>query len=130
MKRPWFFVLLLAFCLGASCRFAPPAPGASQEAQAPASRIPAQALQALAHIRATGQPPPGCEGGRRFGNYGDDGGQKLPETDARGGRIHYQEWDIHPKVPGRNRGAERLVTGSDGRAWFTSDHYRTFTEVP
>jgi guanyl-specific ribonuclease Sa len=25
-----------------------------------------------------------------------------------------------------DRGAERLVTGSDGSAWFTADHYRTF----
>jgi guanyl-specific ribonuclease Sa len=36
---------------------------------------------------------------------------------------------MHLKAEGRNRGAERLVTGSDGRAWYTGDHYRTFTEV-
>jgi len=29
-----------------------------------------------------------------------------------------------------NRGAERIVTGSDGRAWYTGDHYQHFTEMP
>jgi len=28
-----------------------------------------------------------------------------------------------------NRGPERIVTGSDGRAYYTSDHYTTFTEM-
>jgi guanyl-specific ribonuclease Sa len=25
-----------------------------------------------------------------------------------------------------DRGAERLVTGDDGSAWFTANHYQTF----
>lgn len=44
-------------------------------------------------------------------------------------RIEYREWDVRAKAEGRNRGAERLVTGNDGRVWYTADHYRTFTEV-
>jgi ribonuclease T1 len=31
--------------------------------------------------------------------------------------------------PGTNRGAERLVTGSDGSAYYTSDHYQTFRRI-
>ena len=43
--------------------------------------------------------------------------------------IAYQEWDVNPKVEGVNRGTERLVTGSDGSAYVTADHYRTFTKI-
>ncbi len=43
--------------------------------------------------------------------------------------ITYQEWDVNRKVSGVNRGAERLITGSDGSAYYTSDHYRTFTKI-
>ena len=50
------------------------------------------------------------------------------ETSA-GRPINYQEWDVNRHVPGKDRGAERLVTGSDGSAYYTSDHYRTFTRV-
>lgn len=92
-------------------------------------QIPKAALETLAYIRAHHEAPPGYVGGRRFGNYGRGGEQKLPVFDAQGKPIEYQEWDIHPKVQGRNRGAERLVTGSDGRAWYTADHYTSFTEL-
>lgn len=91
--------------------------------------VPREALATLAYIRAHGSAPPGHVGGRRFGNYGGSGEQKLPQRDALGRPIDYREWDIHPKVPGRNRGPQRLVTGSDGRAWYTADHYATYTEI-
>ncbi len=91
--------------------------------------IPREARGTLAYVRDHGEAPPGQVGGRRFGNYGRGGEQKLPQQDTLGRPIEYREWDIHPKVPGRNRGAERLVTGSDGRAWYTADHYSTFTEI-
>lgn len=39
----------------------------------------------------------------------------------------YREYDIYPLVPGRNRGAERIVVDQrSGKAYYTSDHYRTF----
>ena len=53
----------------------------------------------------------------------------MPKTDANGKPITYREWDVNPSQPGVNRGAERLVTGSDGSAWYTSDHYQTFTRI-
>ncbi|HJW08828.1 MAG TPA: ribonuclease domain-containing protein [Holophagaceae bacterium] len=92
--------------------------------QAPAE-LPAAAKETLAYIRAHHEAPPGFEGGRRFGNYE----RRLPERDAAGRRIAYQEWDIHPHQAHRSRGAERLITGSDGRAWFTADHYGHFIEA-
>jgi guanyl-specific ribonuclease Sa len=79
----------------------------------------------LAYVKAHGTAMPSYEGGRTFGNY--EG--VLPRVDASGRPIRYQEWDVNPKIPGRNRGAERLITGSDGRAYYTRDHYRTFQRV-
>ncbi|HSE60228.1 MAG TPA: ribonuclease domain-containing protein [Nitrospiraceae bacterium] len=79
--------------------------------------VPATAYEVLAAIqRNRGKPPPGYVGGRTFMNRE----RRLPS-----GR--YREYDIHPLVPGRNRGAERIVVDQrSGKAYYTSDHYRTF----
>lgn len=87
--------------------------------------IPQKAVTVLDFIRKYNKAPEGYVGGRHFGNYE----HILPERDAAGNTINYKEWDIHPKEEGKNRGAQRLVTGSDGRAWYTADHYSTFREV-
>jgi ribonuclease len=76
-----------------------------------------------------GAAPPGYVGGRTFENDGRDGGQVLPSTDGSGASIDYKEYDVRAKVPGMNRGTERVVIGSDGSAWYTADHYRTFTRI-
>lgn len=104
---------------------APSAPAPGQVQVAPQDPVPVHARETLAYIRQHGYAPPGYVGGRVFGNY--EG--LLPRNDVRRKRIIYREWDVRPKAQGRNRGAERLVTGSDGRAWFTADHYRSFVEV-
>jgi RHS repeat-associated protein len=79
----------------------------------------------LNHIGETGEAPEGYEGGREFQNR--EG--KLPSTDANGNPIKYQEYDVNPRQPGVNRGGERVVTGSDGSQYSTSDHYDTFTKI-
>ena len=33
------------------------------------------------------------------------------------------------KNKGRSRGPERLITGSNGTAYYTNNHYRTFTKI-
>jgi RHS repeat-associated protein len=86
-------------------------------------------LKTLESIDQTGQAPPGQQGGGEFENDGRGGGQKLPSTGPEGEEIYYQEWDVHPKQPGVNRGQERLVTGSDGSAYYTTNHYKTFTQI-
>ncbi|KXT58270.1 ribonuclease N1 [Gordonia sp. QH-12] len=68
---------------------------------------------------------PGTHGGDTFRNNE----RKLPVKSADGRRIVYKEWDVNPKKPGRGRDAERIVTGSDGSAWYTLDHYRTFVQI-
>ncbi len=91
---------------------------------------PRQAAEVQAHIREHGTAPPGMKGGRAFDNDGRDGSQILPKTDSRGNPIAYREWDVKPHQKGVDRGPERLVTGSDGKAYYTSDHYKTFVEMP
>ncbi len=53
----------------------------------------------------------------------------LPAADGAGNPIQYREFDVNPYVKGVNRGAERIVVGSDGKAYFTDDHYSTFTTI-
>ncbi|MGW0039099.1 ribonuclease domain-containing protein [Gordonia sp. NPDC003376] len=94
-----------------------------------AASAPVHVLRTLALIDA-GQWPeaadaPGTKGGVVFRN--SEG--RLPRSTAAGVRITYQEWDVNPKQDGRSRDAERIVTGSDGSAWYTSDHYQTFNRI-
>ncbi|MGY5311158.1 ribonuclease domain-containing protein [Nocardia gipuzkoensis] len=91
--------------------------------------VPERAYATLREIDADRWPgsanAPGTKGGERWMNRGGD----LPATDGSGKSITYQEWDVNPKHPGRSRDAERIVTGSDGSAWYTGDHYKTFTRM-
>jgi ribonuclease T1 len=58
--------------------------------------------------------------GRAFKNY--EG--RLPA----GGK--YREYDVDPTLPGTPRNAERIVVDEGtGQAWYTDDHYGSFTEI-
>jgi len=92
-------------------------------------RVAARVNPVLEQILAHDAPPPETVGGREYRNLGLEDGEVLPRTDPRGRPIRYREWDVNRKVPGRNRGAERIVTGSDGRAYYTDDHYATFRRI-
>ena len=72
---------------------------------------------------------PGTKGGGDFRNVTPSGEQPLPTTDPSGKPITYQEWDANPRAPGAGRDAERIITGSDGSAWYTSDHYDSFHRI-
>lgn len=73
--------------------------------------------------------PPGLKKGERSGGHAFGNKEKrLPEKDAAGKAITYTEYDVN-KYDGVNRDAERVVVGSDGRHWYTGDHYGSFTEV-
>jgi guanyl-specific ribonuclease Sa len=96
----------------------------------PATSVVPQRARAVADIvRQTGQSMPGYKGGRAFRNDARGGGQQLPSTDAVGNGISYREWDVNPLRPGFDRGPERVVTGSDGSAYYTADHYQTFVPI-
>lgn len=87
--------------------------------------VPEKALKILKYVRENSVAMSGYVGGRRFGNF--EG--LLPKKDESGKRIDYQEWDVNPKIQGKNRGAERLVTGTDGKAYYSDDHYGSFLLV-
>jgi ribonuclease T1 len=87
------------------------------------TQIPSVAYQTFEYIQKNNRAPKGYVGGRRFGNYE----QLLPKTNAQNELLRYREWDIYPSKKGENRGAERLVTSSDGVAYYTADHYHSFT---
>lgn len=86
--------------------------------------IPEKAYTVLTYVRKYNRAPDGYVGGRKFGNYE----RRLPQKNDAGRPVKYREWDVNPKKKGKNRGAQRLVT-SDERAWYTADHYETFTEL-
>lgn len=88
-------------------------------------QIPPKVYEVLQYIKANHHPMPGYVGGSVFSNRE----KILPQEDSAGNPVQYQEWDVNPKVQGENRGTERIVTGSDGRSWYTNDHYQTFTEI-
>jgi guanyl-specific ribonuclease Sa len=87
--------------------------------------IPQNAVDTLNQIERTGTAPQGFKGGEIFNNRG----RLLPEADAQGRPIRYRKWDVKPYIPRVNRGAQRLVTGSDGSAYYTGDHYRSFVKI-
>jgi len=86
--------------------------------------IPSYAIEVLQHIRSTGKSPSGYVGGRTFQNRE----KRLPQKNDSGSKIKYKEWDVHKKVKGKNRGAERLVTSKED-AYYTKDHYRSFIHI-
>ena len=87
--------------------------------------IPPKVFELLAYVRKNNRAPEGYVGGRKFGNFE----KLLPQKNKVGEPIQYREWDVNPKQAGQNRGSERLVTGSDDRAWYTRNHYNSFVEV-
>jgi ribonuclease T1 len=90
------------------------------------AEIPDYVLKTLAYVRENKKAPTGYVGGRTFKNLE----RLLPLTGSDGQKIKYQEWDVHPKLQGQNRGAERLVTAQTGEAYYTKDHYNSFINIP
>lgn len=100
----------------------PDVPGAVS----PKPGIPAKVYEVIGYIDLHGKAPDGYVGGRRFGNYEKLLPQKNEITQK---KINYLEWDVNPRKEGKNRGAERLVTGDDKSAYYTRDHYKSFTKI-
>lgn len=89
------------------------------------NNIPPYVLETLEYILEHDEAPDGYVGGRTFQNREGI----LPKSSTSGKKYQYREWDVHPKVEGQNRGAERLVTSNAQDAYFTSDHYRSFKKI-
>lgn len=99
----------------------------------PSKVVPKKAEDILAEIKKrNGSPPQGYKGGKVFENTGGTTAKPsevLPKSDAVGNPITYKEYDVNPYQKGVNRGPERIVVGSDGTGYYTSDHYTTFTRM-
>lgn len=95
-------------------------PPLDQQLHRVAKEPPQQAKNLVEAIRQhQGEPLPGYIGGGVFQNRE----RRLPS-----GR--YREYDVNPKIPGRSRGAERIVIEQrTGKAYYTHDHYRTFVPM-
>jgi ribonuclease T1 len=87
--------------------------------------FPKYVIETLDYVSKYQKAPDGYVGGRKFKNLE----KLLPQKSDNGQRINYQEWDVHEHIDGQNRGAERLVTGDDGSAYFTEDHYDSFKKI-
>ena len=87
--------------------------------------IPEKVYTVLTYVRKYNKAPEGFVGGRKFGNFE----KRLPLKDQNLKPMRYREWDVNQKKKGRNRGAERLITSENSRAWYTRDHYETFVEI-
>ena len=129
MNRRWIVSLLVFWSLLASLPLGqwngPSATWLIERAEAlesasPATAAPQKAQDLLAQLQARhGNPLPGYIGGREFHNRE----HRLPPG-------HYHEYDVNPKIRSRPRDAERIVIEQDtGRAYYSSDHYRTFTPL-
>ena len=93
--------------------------GLAQAQDIPAAKLPKEARETLALIRAGG-PFPYPQDGRTFQNR-----EKLLPQQARG---YYREYTV--KTPGaRDRGARRIVSGKGGEFYYTADHYRSFKRI-
>jgi guanyl-specific ribonuclease Sa len=113
-----FFVLYAKFTTSSSAPGAAPSFGASG-GNSQVDAVPQKALEVLQIVRSTGQPPEGYVGGRVFQNR--EG--RLPADGD------YREFDVDPHNGGRN--AERIIVEwNTKKAWYTSDHYQTFTPLP
>ncbi|MEU8763890.1 ribonuclease domain-containing protein [Streptomyces sp. NPDC048659] len=81
--------------------------------------LPAEARRTLTLIR-DGGPFPYAKDGTVFSNF-----EKVLPRRKRG---YYHEYTV--KTPGsRDRGARRIVTGTEGDVYYTDDHYESFREV-
>ncbi|MET9864740.1 putative T7SS-secreted protein [Streptomyces sp. NPDC006386] len=97
------------------------------------TKVPAESEAVLRDIREFGVEAQGA-GPQRMGpsipkpfeNSGRNGAYKLPEFDSQGNSIRYTEWGTVQSIDNPKWGGERVVTGSDGSAYYTPTHYQTY----
>ncbi|WP_406236569.1 ribonuclease domain-containing protein [Nocardia sp. NBC_01009] len=103
--------------------------GTTAPAASRAPGVPDRAYATLAEIDAGRWPDSANAAGTKGGDRWMNRAGTLAARDSTGKPITYQEWDVNPKQRNRSRDAERIVTGSDGSAWYTGDHYETFARM-
>ncbi|MGW6542368.1 putative T7SS-secreted protein [Streptomyces massasporeus] len=97
------------------------------------TKVPAESEAVLRDIREFGVEAQGAGPQlmgpsipKPFENSGKNHAYKLPEFDSQGNSIRYTEWGTVQSIDNPNWGGERVVTGSDGSAYYTPTHYQTY----
>ncbi|MGL6236212.1 MAG: ribonuclease domain-containing protein [Segniliparus sp.] len=124
----WLGALCALIGLTIGVSYAVASPDAGPDHQVVATAIPAKAYATLKKIDAGTWPKSGAPG-THGGTVWQNREHRLAATDAQGKPIAYREWDVNDKIQGRNRDAQRIITGSDHSAWYTGDHYQTFERM-
>ena len=107
-----------------------PRTGSSSVIKPPKSNaIPEHVADTVDNIYRNNIGPSGFKGGKVFKNDGRGGGAVLPKVGEDNKLIQYKEYDVNRYYQGVNRGSERVVFGSDGKVYYTDDHYSTFVRV-
>lgn len=124
----WFGALCAVIGLSLGIAHVAASPTSDTSRQLVGAGIPAKAYATLKKIDA-GTWPESAAPGTRGGAVWQNREHRLAATDPQGRAISYREWDVNDKIQGRNRDAERIITGSDHSAWYTGDHYKTFERM-
>ncbi|MGW3679428.1 putative T7SS-secreted protein [Streptomyces prasinus] len=97
------------------------------------TKVPAESEAVLRDIREFGVEAQGAGPQlmgpsipKPFDNSGKNGAYRLPELDSQGNPIRYTEWGTVQSADNPKWGGERIVTGSDGSAYYTPTHYQTY----
>jgi hypothetical protein len=97
------------------------------------TKVPAESEAVLRDIREFGVEAQGAGSQlmgpsipKPFENSGKGGAYKLPEFDSQGNDIRYTEWGTAQSIDNPKWDGERVVTGSDGSAYYTPTHYQTY----
>lgn len=77
----------------------------------------------------SGAARPNVRNPKPFTNDGRGGTTRLPGNDAGGSPVIYTEHTVNARPPGGTLDGKRIVTGSDGSVWATSNHFETWTRV-
>lgn len=86
------------------------------------SSVPIAALRVALYYNKTGRSP--CGFGKPAAFHDD--GTLLPRKTK---EIAYKRMAIYPKIKGLNRGARRLIVGSDNHFYYTADHYQSVIAI-
>lgn len=121
-RRPLIalLVLVIALLIGYAVKGAGSGGSHRSGAAVALSSLPPQAAATVRLIEQGGPFPYPRNDGAVFHNSE----HRLPsEPDG-----YYREYTV-PTPGAHNRGTRRIITGADGRYWYTGDHYETFQPI-
>jgi guanyl-specific ribonuclease Sa len=86
--------------------------------------LPEDAQKALVEIES-GTKRDNVRQPKFFENDGRGNTERLPNRDENGKEIKYTEYTVNARESGQSLDGKRLIIGSDGRVYYTGDHFST-----